>query len=197
MAIDKSVKTKKILDAAVIEIAHRGYYNTTVSQIARRAGVADGTIYLYYKNKESILVSVFERAMDRFISEGVLKLNNGNEPEEQIAEVVALHLELVGQDHDLAVILQVELRHSIQFMGMFSRSRLREYFEVIAGIVARGQASKAFRKDLDPLLSAKLIFGVLDQVATDWILADSNSKLASRVEDVTKFLIAGLKVCKK
>ncbi len=196
MAVDKSVKTKKILDAAVIEIAHRGYYNTTVSQIARRAGVADGTVYLYYKNKESILVSVFERAMDRFISEGILKLNNGNEPEEQIAEVVALHLELVGQDHDLAVILQVELRHSIQFMGMFSRSRLREYLEVLAGIVTRGQASGAFREDLDPLLCAKLIFGVLDQVATDWILADSNSKLASRVEDVTKFLIAGLKESK-
>jgi len=196
LAVDKSVKTKKILDAAVIEIAHRGYYNTTVSQIARRAGVADGTVYLYYKNKESILVSVFERAMDRFISEGILKLNNGNEPEEQIAEVVALHLELVGQDHDLAVILQVELRHSIQFMGMFSRSRLREYLEVLAGIVTRGQASGAFREDLDPLLCAKLIFGVLDQVATDWILADSNSKLASRVEDVTKFLIAGLKESK-
>ncbi len=193
MAVDKSVKTKKILDAAVIEIAHRGYYNTTISQIARRAGVADGTIYLYYKNKESILVSVFERAMDRFISEGVLKLKDGKEPAEQIAEIVALHLKLIGEDHDLAVILQVELRHSIQFMDMFSRSRLREYFEVLASIVAKGQKSGAFRKELDPLLSSKLIFGVLDQVATDWILADSNSKLSSRVDEVSEFLISGLK----
>jgi TetR/AcrR family fatty acid metabolism transcriptional regulator len=131
--------------------------------------------------------------MDRFISEGVLKLENGKEPAEQIAEVVALHLKLVGEDHDLAVILQIELRHSIQFMGMFSRSRLREYFEVLASIVAKGQKSGAFRKELDPLLSAKLIFGVLDQVATDWILADSNSKLSSRVDEISEFLISGLK----
>ena len=64
---------------------------------------------------------------------------------------------------------------------------------MLARIVAKGQNSGAFRKELDPLLSAKLIFGVLDQVATDWILADSNSKLSSRVGEISEFLIAGLK----
>lgn len=181
-------KRTRILDAAVVEIARAGFYGTTVSKIARRAGVADGTIYLYFENKEAILVGVFDRAMDRFIGGGVLELGSGGDASTLLKEIVQLHLELVGEDHDMAVILQVELRHSLHFMNLFSRTRLREYLEIIAGVVVQGQREGVFRADLEPMFSAKMVFGALDQVATDWILADDNSRLSARAEDVFHFL---------
>lgn len=188
----KDDKRTRILDAAVVEIARAGFYGTTVAKIARRAGVADGTIYLYFKNKEAILVGVFDRAMDRFIGGGILELGAGDDARELLREIVRLHLELVGQDHDLAVILQVELRHSLQFMNLFSRTRLREYLEIIAGVLEQGKREGAFRGDIDSMFAAKMVFGALDQVATDWILADDNSRLSARAEAVYDHLSRAL-----
>ena len=185
-------KSARILDAAIVEIARRGYHRTTVAQIARRAGVADGTIYLYFKGKEEILVSVFERAMDRFMSQGILELTPSADAVSRLREIVRLHLEQVGEDHDLAVILQVELRHSLQFMDLFSRSRLRDYLDIIAGVVDQGRREGVFRADVEPLPTAKMIFGVLDQMATDWVLSGRNTRLGARAEATAGFVLRGL-----
>lgn len=187
-----SQKHQRILDAAVIEIAQRGYYQTTVSMIARRAGVADGTIYLYFRSKKEILVSIFDRAMGRFIAECKRQLPPKADAEKKLRGIVELHLTLVGEDRDLAVISQVELRHSLHFLDLFSRRRIREYLEIIAQVVAEGQAAGDFRSDLDPLLTAKAIFGVLDEMATDWILSRHNTRLAGKVPAVADLLIGGL-----
>jgi TetR/AcrR family fatty acid metabolism transcriptional regulator len=121
------------LDAAVVEIAGHGYHRTTVSAIARRAGVADGTIYLYFKSKEDVLVSIFERAMQRFNEEAQRIVDEGaGDPEKALRRIVALHLALLGEDRDLAVIFQVEFRHTLHVLELFSRSGIREYLALIA-----------------------------------------------------------------
>jgi len=186
-------KHARILDAATVEIATSGYHNTTVARIARRAGVADGTIYLYFKSKEDMLVAVFERAMDRFISQGILEMGTGDDAVTRIGDIVRLHLEQVGQDRDLAVILQVELRHSLKFLDAFSRSRLRDYLEIITGVVVQGQREGVFRPGLDSLLAARMIFGVLDQMATDWVLSRRDTPLADRAEEVAAFVLGALR----
>ena len=94
-------KKEAILDAAVVEIASHGYHGTTVAMIARRAGVADGTIYLYFRNKEEILVSLFDRAMDRFVEQGARELADLTEPAARLGRIIGLHLELVGPDRGL------------------------------------------------------------------------------------------------
>jgi TetR/AcrR family fatty acid metabolism transcriptional regulator len=187
-------KRVRILDAAVVEIANNGYHQTTVAKIARRAGVADGTIYLYFKGKEDILYAVFERAMDRFISEGVLEMGGSCDAIGRLREIVRLHLEQVGQDHDLALILQIELRHSVDFMNLFSRSRLRDYLEIISGVVIQGQNEGVFRPEMDPVLTAKMVFGVLDQMSTDWVLSQRNTRLATRAGEVADFLLGALRL---
>ncbi|MBC8424310.1 TetR/AcrR family transcriptional regulator [bacterium] len=186
-------KHARILDAATVEIATSGYHKTTVARIARRAGVADGTIYLYFKSKEDMLVAVFERAMDRFISQGILEMGTGDDAVTRIGDIVRLHLEQVGEDRDLAVILQVELRHSLNFLDVFSRSRLRDYLEIITGVIVQGQNEGVFRAGLDPLLAARMIFGVLDQMATDWVLSRREVPLADRAEEVAAFVLGGLR----
>jgi TetR/AcrR family fatty acid metabolism transcriptional regulator len=189
----REVKREKILDAASIEIARGGYFRTTIAAIARRAGIADGTIYLYFKNKESMLVSIFERAMQRIIDEARPIVDD---PElrapDKLRRLVELHLALVGTDRDMAVVLQVELRHSLHYMELFSRSRLREYLGLIAKVVEQGGRDGSLRKDLDPLLTAKAVFGLVDEMATDWVLSKKNTKLAARAEAVSALLLRGV-----
>ena len=185
-------KREKILDAAVVEIARHGFHQTTVAMIAKRAGVADGTIYLYFRNKEEILFSLFDRAMGRFITEGKIHLEEGVSAPDKLRRIVDLHLELVGQDRDLAIISQVEMRHSIHFMDQVSRAQVGHYLEILAMIVQQGQREGAFRGDLDPVFAAKSIFGGLDEMATDWVLSRRNTRLESKSGPVCDFLLAGL-----
>ena len=185
-------KRTAILDAAVVEIARRGYHQTTVAMIARRAGVADGTIYLYFSNKEEILLSLFDRAMGRFISEGREQVDEQASAVDKLRRIVELHLTLVGQDRDLAIMTQVELRHSTHFMGQLSRNQVGEYLAILAEVVAQGQAEGSFRTNLDPVFAAKAIFGVLDEMATDWVLSQKNKRLESQVGAVADFILGGL-----
>ena len=182
-----------ILDAAIVEIAQSGYHRTTVAKIARRAGVADGTIYLYFKGKEDVLVAVFDRAMDRFISQGILEMGTDDSAVDRLRDIVRLHLEQVGEDHDLAVILQVELRHSLTFLDIFSRTRLRDYLEIIGGVIVQGQNEGVFRADLDPVVAARMVFGVLDQMTTDWVLSQRNTRLAGRADETADFVVNALR----
>ena len=186
------LKRETILDAAVVEIARHGYYQTTVAMIARRAGVADGTIYLYFANKEEILFSLFDRAMDRFISQGKGELATVCGAEEKLRRIIDLHLSLVGRDRDLAIITQIELRHSIHFMDQFSRTKVAEYLGVLAEVVNQGRGEGAFNQELDPIFAAKAIFGVLDEMATDWVLSRRNTRLENKSPEVAGFLLNGL-----
>jgi TetR/AcrR family fatty acid metabolism transcriptional regulator len=189
----KEAKRGQILDAAVLEIARHGYYGTTVSAIAGRAGVADGTIYLYFKSKEEILVSIFERAMQRFNEEAGQIVEETAGAEDKLSRLVALHLSLMGEDRDLAVIFQVEFRHTIHVLELLSRSRIREYLALIAQVVEQGTREGVFKADVDPLFAAKVVFGILDEMATDWVLSKKNIRLASRADPVCELLLGGLR----
>ena len=187
-------KKERILDAAVVEIAQRGYHLTTVARIAKRAGVADGTIYLYFKNKEEILFSLFDRAMSRFINEGRARLKKVGSAPDKLRQIIELHLTLVGEDRDQAIITQVELRHSLHFMGQLSRAQVGEYLAVIGQVVVQGQEDGDFRKDLEPVFAAKAVFGVLDEMATDWVLSHRNTRLEGKASMAADFILSGLKI---
>jgi TetR/AcrR family fatty acid metabolism transcriptional regulator len=190
----REARRQGVLDAAVVEIARHGYFGTTVSAIARRAGVADGTIYLYFTGKEAILVAVFERAMLRFSEEARRTLERAEaSAAEKLRDFVALHLSLLGADRDLAVIFQVEFRHTLHILELFSRSGMRDYLGLIAQIVEQGKREGVFRSDVDPLFAAKVVFGVLDEMATDWVLSGKNVRLASRADAVSDLLLGGLR----
>ena len=103
-------------------------------------------------------------------------------------QIVELHLTLVGQDRDLAIITQVELRHSLHFMDQLSRSQVGEYLAILGRGGGPGAATKGvFRADLDPVFAAKAIFGVLDEMATDWVLSRRNTRLESQVQGCSRF----------
>ena len=61
-------KRERITEAAIAVFAEKGYRSSRVSDVAQAAGVADGTIYLYFKNKEDLLLSIFEEKMEMLLS---------------------------------------------------------------------------------------------------------------------------------
>ncbi|MEJ7623501.1 MAG: TetR/AcrR family transcriptional regulator [Pyrinomonadaceae bacterium] len=185
-------KRESILRAAIKVFAGRGYFNSKVSDIASEAGIADGTVYLYFKSKEEILHSIFDRAMEEFIAEGRRELALIASPGEKIRRIAELHLEKLGADRDLAVVCQVELRGSTKFMREFSAAGFHEYLEIIRETIAEGQTSGEFRIDVKPMTAAKILYGALDEMVTNWILSPRRYPLAPMADDVLKIYFGGL-----
>jgi TetR/AcrR family fatty acid metabolism transcriptional regulator len=185
-------KREAIIRAATKVFAGNGYFNSKVADIAQEAGVADGTVYLYFKSKDEILHSIFDRGMEEAISEGQRQLVGINDPREKLRRIARLHLERMGADRDLAVVFQVELRGSTKFMEEFSGGRFAEYLGMIRSIFEEGQNSGVFRKDLNTKIVAKVFFGALDEMATNWILSRKRYKLAPLADQVLDILLNGV-----
>jgi TetR/AcrR family transcriptional regulator, fatty acid metabolism regulator protein len=185
-------KREALLRAAIDTFAARGFFNAQVADVARAAGVAAGTVYLYFRSKDDLLTSIFERTMKDAIAEGRASVAAIDDPVERLRTVARLHLDRLGRDRALAVVFQVELRQSTKFMERFSATQLREYLGIIRDIVADGQARELFRRDVNPTLAAKLIFGALDEMATNWILSRRRYALAAESDAIVDFLVGGL-----
>lgn len=185
-------KRGAILRAAIRVFANNGYFNSKVADIAREAGVADGTVYLYFKSKEEILHSIFDRGMEEAITEVRKQLATITDPREKLRHIALLHLERLGSDRDLAVVFQVELRGSTKFMEEFSATGFAEYLGVIRSTIEEGQAAGVFRKELNAKVAAKILFGALDEMATNWILSKRRYKLAPMVDLVLDIFFNGV-----
>src|SRR5436190_6527056 len=164
-------KRDAILRAATDVFAESGYFNAQVADVARAAGVAAGTVYLYFRSKDDLLASIFERSMRDAIAEGRAMAGAVRDPRERLRRFATLHLGRLGRDRNLAVVFQVELRQSTKFMERFSSTLLRDYLGLIRDAIADGQRSGMFRTDIRPTAAAKMLFGALDEMATNWILS--------------------------
>jgi TetR/AcrR family transcriptional regulator, fatty acid metabolism regulator protein len=187
-------KREAILRAAVKVFAQKGYFNSKVSDIAGEAGIADGTVYLYFKSKDEILHSVFDQAMKVFIAEGKKELSSIDDPADRLRKIAELHLERLGADRDLAIVFQVELRGSIKFMQEFSAAGFADYLDIIRQTVDDGQRSGIFRKDIKPVIAAKIFYGALDEMVTNWILSKKKYALAPMADEVLKTFFGGMAV---
>jgi TetR/AcrR family fatty acid metabolism transcriptional regulator len=189
---DRGDKRDALLRAAIDTFAARGYFNSQVADVARAAGLAAGTVYLYFRSKEDLLISIFERTMTDAIADGRRGIESLPDAAARLRGIARLHLDRLGRDRALAIVFQIELRQSTKFMERFSTTALREYLGIIRDVVAEGQAAGAFRKDVNPTFAAKLFFGMLDEMATNWILSRRKYSLVSEAEPIADLFIRGL-----
>ncbi|MFZ1700040.1 MAG: TetR/AcrR family transcriptional regulator [Pyrinomonadaceae bacterium] len=187
-----SDKREAILRAGIKVFARNGYFSSKVSDIARDAGIADGTVYLYFKSKDEILHSIFDRAMAEFIDEGRRELAEIASPAGRLKRVAELHLERLGADRDLAIVFQVELRGSTKHMQEFSAAGFGEYLDIIRKTIEDGQSSGDFRRDIQPVVAAKILYGSLDEMVTNWVLSKKSYPLAPMAGEVLKIFIDGI-----
>lgn len=181
-----------ILDAATAVFAERGFFAAQVADIARGAGIAAGTVYLYFRSKDEILTSIFDRTMKDAIAEGRAAVAGVKDPVERLRRIARLHLTRMGRDRSLAVVFQVELRQTTKFMERFSTTGLRDYLLLIQQTIEEGQARGAFRRTISARTAAKVFFGALDEMATNWILSRRRYALAQQADEVVDLIVGGI-----
>jgi TetR/AcrR family fatty acid metabolism transcriptional regulator len=189
---EKADKRDLILRAAIQVFARHGFFGAQVADVARAAGVAAGTVYLYFRSKDDLLVSIFEKVMTETIDEGRRALAGVDAPLERLRRIARLHLDRLGRDRDLAVVFQVELRQTTKFMERFSNTQLRDYLGLIRQAIADGQAAGVVRADVNPTLAAKMLFGALDEMATNWMLSRRRTTLDGVADQVVDLFVHGI-----
>jgi TetR/AcrR family fatty acid metabolism transcriptional regulator len=185
-------KRTAILDAATAVFAERGFFAAQVADIARGAGIAAGTVYLYFRSKDEILTSIFDRTMRDAIAEGRAALADVKDPVERLRRLAHMHLTRMGRDRSLAVVFQVELRQTTKFMERFSTTGLRDYLRLIQQTIEEGQTRGLFRRNISARTAAKVFFGALDEMATNWILSRRRYALAQQADEIVDLFVGGV-----
>jgi TetR/AcrR family fatty acid metabolism transcriptional regulator len=185
-------KPQQIIEAAVRVFARRGYYNSRVSDIAREAGIAAGTIYLYFKTKDDILVTLFRDKMAEFVD--ALRKAIANEPDaaSKVRRLVWLHFNLLEEDPNLAEVLQVELRQGQKFFRGASGQEIGAYFALIASVLEEGVGEGRFRSGVSVKVATKMLFGAMDQMATSWVLGKRGYRLVDTADTVADIFLQGV-----
>lgn len=192
MAKRTGEKYAAIINAAVKVIARHGYYNAQVSKIAREAEVADGTIYLYFKNKDDILTSLFREKMGRFIQDTEQALTQINDPSEQLKTIIRMHFHHLQIDPELAVVTQIELRQPNPHMRKQIGHIVKPYLNMIDRVIRAGQESGIFRRQVDVKIARKMVFGTLDETVTSWIMNDRKYALLDMADSIHDLFLHGL-----
>ncbi|MBD8026295.1 TetR/AcrR family transcriptional regulator [Ureibacillus sp. Re31] len=186
-------KYKQIIDAAVIAIAENGYHQAQVSKIAKQAGVADGTIYLYFKNKEDILISVFREKMGVFVENLREIIDNGESSSEKLSQMIDNHFNVLANDRHLATVTQLELRQSNKDLRLKINSILKEYLKLLDEILVEGMLKGEFNSTMDVRIARQMVFGTIDETITTWVMNEFRYDLIETAPKVRQLLLNGLK----
>jgi TetR/AcrR family fatty acid metabolism transcriptional regulator len=187
-------KHQQIIEAAVRVFARNGYYNSRVSDVAREAGIASGTIYLYFKTKDEILVTLFREKMAEFVA--TVRKAIAGEPDAvvKLRGLIRLHFKLLEEYPEMAEVVQVELRQGQKFFRGASANEVSGYFDLISSVLEEGMAAGLFRDDLPVKTVRKVLFGAMDQMATSWVLGKRGYKLSETADAVADIFLKGLAV---
>ncbi len=185
-------KYQRILDGAVAVFAERGFHNARVSDIADRAGVADGTVYLYFKNKEQILMAAIHTAFEAFMLRACTEIEGVPSPVEKLRRLAFLHLDALGSNRNLAIVFQMELRQSVRFLEAFSHHEMKDYFNLVRECIRDGQAQGLLRQGMNEKIAANCFFGALDEMVTSWVLAENDYPLSQAADSIASIILRGM-----
>jgi TetR/AcrR family fatty acid metabolism transcriptional regulator len=185
-------KPQQIIDAAIRVFARTGYYNSRVSDIAREAGIASGTIYLYFKTKDEILVTLFREKMAEWVGQVREAIATERDPLARLRRIVTMHFTVLEQSPELAEVVQVELRQGHKFFRGASAHEVSAYFDLIGSVLEEGVATGQLRNDLPVKLATKMLFGAMDQLATSWVLGKRAYRLTEATDAVVAIFLGGV-----
>ncbi len=191
----KNNKKELIINAAIKVFADKGFYTANVADVAKEAGVADGTIYLYFKNKDDLLISLFETKMEEILLRFSSLLNSNQSAEEKLRQFIHLYFQMIEEDQNLAEVFQVELRQSSKFLKDYHNQKFIDFLNLIGDILHQGQSDGQFKTDISIHTMKLIIFGALDELARQWILTeDPQENLKQTADETSNILIRSILV---
>lgn len=184
----------RIIDAATKVFAEKGFFKAKVSEIAKEAKVADGTIYIYFENKDDILISLFEEQMQFVLDNMVAQLSGEEDPAEKLRKFALTHLRFIQEHKDMAEIIQVELRQSSKFVKEYRNEKFAKYLDLIGDIMVEGQKLGVFKKSIIPGLAKRAFFGALDEMSRFWVLSSRRRyDIETAASQISEYFLAGIK----
>jgi TetR/AcrR family fatty acid metabolism transcriptional regulator len=187
-------KYYRIIQAATKIFAKKGFYQSKISEIAKEAKVADGTIYIYFENKDDILISLFEEQMKAVIDNMEDQLSGINDPAKKLERFASTHLDLIENNKDMAEIIQVELRQSDKFMREYRNEKFIQYLNIIEDIISEGQEMGLFKKDVIPRVAKRAFFGALDEVSRFWVLSRRRQyDIRTVAKQISEYFLNGIR----
>lgn len=193
MGNNKSSKFERILDSAIKIIGQKGFHGAKVKDIANDAGVADGTIYNYFNNKEDILVTIFKVKLEEYVDMAKKEISGVDNPEEQLRILVKYHFKVMTETPYLANVLQIELRQPIKDLRVKVRRHLKNYFRLIEQVIEEGIQRGVFNKDLDVYIAREVYFGALDEIVSSWIFKGRGWDLQETSEKLLPIFLKAFK----
>jgi TetR/AcrR family fatty acid metabolism transcriptional regulator len=189
-----SEKYHRIIEAATKVFAKKGFYQSKISEIAKEANVADGTIYIYFENKDDILISLFEEQMKAVIDNMETQLSGIDDPAKRLERFASTHLDLIEKNQDMAEIIQVELRQSGKFMKEYKNEKFMQYLDIIEDIICEGQKRGIFKKDVIPKVAKRAFFGALDEVSRFWVLSSRRRyDIRTVARQISEYFLNGIR----
>jgi TetR/AcrR family transcriptional regulator, fatty acid metabolism regulator protein len=187
-------KYYKIIEAATKVFARKGFYKAKISEIASEAQVADGTIYIYFDNKDDILICLFEEQMKAVLDNMVIQISKEDDPVKKLEKFALAHLQLVEQNKHMAEIIQVEVRQSSKFMKEYRNDPFVQYLELIADIIRQGQKEGLFKKGIIPGVAKRAFFGALDEMSRFWVLSSRRQyDIKTAAKQISEYFLVGIK----
>jgi TetR/AcrR family fatty acid metabolism transcriptional regulator len=185
-------KYNRILDAAIKVFAEQGFFQSTVSQIAKEAGVADGTIYLYFKNKDDILVQFFSFKTKQVFTRFREEVDKADNTIDKLRNLIRRHLEEFQRDRNMAVVYLTETNKSHRLVENQIKEMSKMYLDIVAEIVEQGQEEGLIRKDLYLGLVKRFIIGAVDEVINTWIHSGGKYDLVSMSDPLVELFLKGI-----
>ncbi|GAB6886651.1 fatty acid metabolism transcriptional regulator FadR [Desulfothermus okinawensis JCM 13304] len=190
--VKRNEKYEKILEAAIKTFSKYGYYRATISQIAKEAGVADGTIYLYFKNKDDILRSFFNYRTNEVFAKFKDEVKKGKNALDKLRRLIHAHLSAFENSREMAIVYQVESKKR----SHLSKDKIKEmsnmYMELVKEIIELGQKEGTIRKDLSIPLVRQLMVGAIDEVITSWVYTSKKYSLSSMADPLMDLIVKGI-----
>lgn len=185
-------KYHQILEAAVKVFAEQGFFQSTVAQVAKRAGVADGTIYLYFKNKDDILIQIYEYKTGQVFEQFRKAVDAGDNAESKLRNLVRTHLEEFQKDIEMAIVYQAETHQHRRLAHDVIKEMSKWYRDIITEVVELGQQEGTMRRNLYLGLVMRLITGAVDEVINGWIHTGGNYDLSSMADPLVDLFMNGI-----
>jgi TetR/AcrR family fatty acid metabolism transcriptional regulator len=188
----REARRRAILESAVREFADHGFFAARISDIAAGAGVAEGTIYLYYGGKDDLLLTAFRERVNEFCESARSILHSAAPFPDRLATFIRMQFESIEAQPALATVLLLESRQSSKFYGGAVRDVLRSYAAAIDELLESGRAQGAVRDDADVPLARRMLIGALEEIELEWLLGDHSRPLVPLAPQVASTFFHGL-----
>ena len=186
-------RRRQILDAAVKVFARNGFYNSKVLDIAKEAGVANGTIYLYFLGKDDILITIFEEQMSELIDYMKQEIQLESGCLNKLRKLVSMQMHLIETNPELTELLLVELRQSRKFLKSKAIDTVADYIDMVNDVLKEGITEGTIDRNIDVTIVGTMLFSAVEGLATRWILEGASYPLDRAADMVMKVFLDGIR----